>query len=363
MRDGPPTDVLTGSVSWVPAVASWLGGTLLSGAVPTTGGRVTASVSERNRVRLSMTVARRTVVDGRPFSWVPGADPGHPLAKYGQELDVSVVVRSAVSGTEWMTRVGRFVVVDWHEQNDGSVSVSGEGMLRRVDDSKITSPAQPAVGATLMSEARRLAPLGVSVAFDPSLVDRAVPSSLVWSSDRYAAFEEIANAWPALLRTDEWGQILFRAPLPEVPTPVLTLTDGDRGTLVGAPRSDTRVGAYNEVVARSSKVDAADVQAVWRQESGPMAATGPYGPVTREWSSPLIDNLNEAQAAAQTMGANSLRPSRILPVMHAPDPRIDLDTPLEVWRDGVRTWGWATGYDLPLTVSGGLQRTDVGVGA
>jgi hypothetical protein len=360
MRDGAPTDVLAGSSGWVPSVASWLGGSLLSGDVPVTSGRVTASVEDRRRVRLSMTVPEWTAVNGRKFYWAPGANPEHPLATYGQELDVSVTVLSSIGG-EWSTRVGRFLITDWEENSDGSLSVTGDGLLRRVDDAKLTTPSQPRPGATLMTEARRLAPLGVSVAFDEALVDRAVPGSLVWESDRMAAFESIADAWPALLRVDEWGQVVFRAPLPDVPTPVLTLKDGERGTVVGAPRADTREGAYNEVVARSSNPDREDVQAVVRQESGPMSATGPYGPVTREWSSPLISTTTQAFNAAQTMVRNSLRPTRVLPVTHAPDPRIDLDDPVEVIRDGVSTWGYVTGYDLPLTATDGLQRTDVGV--
>jgi len=184
---------------------------------------------------------------------------------------------------------------------------------------------------------------------------------MAWSDSRLAALQEIADAWPALLRTDEWGQVAFRAPLPALPSPVLTLTDGERGTVVGVGRSDTRDGAFNQVVARSSASGVEDVQAVASQVTGPMAVAGDYGPVTRIWSSPLITTRTQAQRSAQTMLASSLLPATSVPVTCAPDPRIDLDDAVEVWRDGERFWGWVTGYDLPLTVSDGEMRIDLGV--
>ncbi len=105
---------------------------------------------------------------------------------------------------------------------------------------------------------RRLIPPGMGVSFDSALVDRTCPTSMSWSEDRLGALQEIARAWPALLRTDEWGQIRFKAPLPAVPTPpVVTLTDGEGGTLISAPRADSRKDAYNVVVATSSASDRA----------------------------------------------------------------------------------------------------------
>ncbi len=79
------------------------------------------------------------------------------------------------------------------------------------------------------------------------------------------------------------------------------------------------------------------------------------------------------------MVRSSALPATAMPVSHAPDPRIDLDDPVEVLAGDLRpsrtaagavvfepterTWGWVTGIDLPLTVGDGAQRTDVGVSA
>lgn len=361
MRSGAPDEVLAGSCGWSPLVQSWLGGLLLADQVPVLRGRVTAQVSQDVPERLSLTVPAQTTVDGSLFDWRPGSDPVHPLARYGQELQVSVVVSSTAGPESWETRVGRFLVTDWEDGDDGTVQVSAEGRLRRVKDALLTTPTQPRSGATLVSEARRLLPAGVSVAFDPALVDRACPAGMAWSDSRLSALQEIADAWPALLRTDEWGQVFFRAPLPDVPVPVLTLSDGERGTVETVARSDTRDGAFNQVVAESSASGVEDVQAVASQTTGPMAVGGQYGVVTKRWSSPLITTTNQALRSARTMLANSLLPATSVPVTCAPDPRIDLDDAVEVLRDGQRFWGWVTGYDLPLTVDDGPQRIDVGV--
>lgn len=329
MRPGPPNEVLAGTVEWSCRVSSWLGGTLLAESVPVASGRVTASTTLGVLARLSLTVPR---FDGR--DWRPGPAVDHPLARYGQELDVTVLVTSSVTGQVWETRVGRFLITDWEDDDAGSIAVEGEGLLRRVADDKLPAPVQPRAGGTLVSEARRLLPVGMGASFDPALVDRACPPGMSWSSDRLAALGEIADAWPALLRTDEWGQVTFRAPLPEVPTPALTLADGERGTLVRAPRSDTRSGAYNRVIVRSSASEAPDVQAIVDQHTGPMRVDGPYGVVAREWSSPLIRDAGMAQASGRTMLRSSLLPTQTVPVVCAADPRIDLDDPVQVLRDG-----------------------------
>ena len=357
MRAGAPEEVLSGTCGWAPSVSSWLGGRLLDAEIPVGGGRLVAQVGQKIPERLTLTVPRFDGIrDMRP-----GDQVDHPLARYGQELQVSIIVSSSVDTDTWETRVGRFLITDWDDGDDGTIQVVAAGRLRRPEDAKLTSPTQPGTGATLMSEARRLLPPGMSAGFDPALVDRACPAGMAWSEDRLAALQEIADAWPALLRTDEWGQVAFRRPRPAVPVPVLTLRDGERGTLASAGRSDTREGAFNQVVARSSASGSEDVQAIAQQTTGPMAVTGEYGPVTKIWSSPLITSTEMALASAQTMLANSILPATSVPVRCVPDPRIDLDDPVEILRDGERTWGYVTGYDLPLTVADGEMRVDVGV--
>jgi hypothetical protein len=345
-------------------VSSWLGGELLAAQVPIESGRVTAKADQDVPEKLTFRVPRYAaqIEGGDVVDWRPGTNARAPLARFGQQVDLTIIVRSVATAEVWETRIGRYQILDWKDDDGGTINVTAEGMLARPRDDKLTAVTAPT--GTLIAEVRRLLPAGMGASFDQALVDRPCPASMSWSEDRLGALQEIAAAWPALLRTDAWGQVRFNAPLPAVPTPVLTLTDGARGTLITAPRSDSRKDAFNVVVATSSASDRADVFGVAEIASGPMSVNGPYGRVVKRWSSPLLDSKTTAVAAARTMLDNSTRPAQSVPVTLAPDPRIDLDDPVAVKRgDDWVLWGWVTGYDLPLTATGGDMRIDVGVPA
>lgn len=361
MRAGAPDEVLAGDCVWRPRITSWLGGRLLAPEIPIVSGKVTAKLDDTVLEQLTVNVARWSrpeegadVVDWRP------ATTDAPLSRYGQTLDVSILVTSVITGQTWETRIGRFQIKTWNDDDAGLIEVKAESLLARPRDDKMRTLSNPS--GTFSSEARRMLPPGMGMSFDPALTDRAVPQSLSWSTDRLKNLNELAQAWPALIRIDEWGQLVFRAPLPDVPSPVLTLKDAENGTLISAPQSDTRDGAFNVVIATSSNSATADVQGVAEVASGPMSVYGPYGAVIREWSSPLLENTSQANAAAATMLAESTRPAQAVPVRIAPDPRIQLDDALAVQRGVERPlWGWVTAYELPLTVNDGDMRVDLGL--
>lgn len=361
MRVGPPDEVLAGTPRYRARLTSWLGGTLLAATIPIVSGRVSGKVDLDVREELSFTVPRfAAAVEGEDVvDWRPGTNPRHPLARFGQQIDATIIVESVVTSEVWETRVGRFIVSKWSDDDDGLVQVKAKGLLRIPRDDSLDAPISPT--GTLMSEARRLAPAGMGVSFDPALVDRACPSTMAWSDSPLKALEEIAAAWPALLRTDVWGQIVFRAPLPDVPVPVLTFKDGEGGTLIGAPREDSRDDAFNVVIASTSNANAADVSGIAAITSGPMSINGEYKRVVKKWSSPLIETKAQADAAAQTMLMNSTRPAQSVPVKIAPDPRPELDDAVAIQRGSDTLWGWVTAYDLPLTAADGDARIDVGV--
>lgn len=390
MLDGPPDEVLAGACTWRPRVTSWLGGRLLAAEIPVSGGRITGDVGNDIIETLSLTVPRHAAParGADIFDWRPSS-PDHPLAKNGQILDVTILVGSVITGEVWEIRRGRFQIKDWADDDAGIITVKAESLLARTRDDKLKQLSSPT--GTLISEARRLLPGGMGASFDPDLVDRPVPVTMSWAKDRLKNLHEIASAWPALLRIDPWGQVYFRAPLPAIPVPVLTLRDGRDGTLIAAPRSDTRTGVYNEVLASTSSSDKADVQGYAAVTAGPMSVNGDYAVVTKEWSSPLIEDKEQADAAAATILSNSTRPALAIPARIAPDPRIELDDPVEILRGAsghMETvaatgtipehrvwvtesakesavvdlqWGWVTAYDLPLTVSDGEMRVDVGL--
>ena len=356
MRDGPSADALASIASWRPLVSSWLGSDVLADDVPVVGGRVTWTVSQAVPSALSLTVPGVSVEGGRSVSWRPSG-PGDPLGRFGQVLDVSILSEGV------LTRLGRFQVQDW--SGGDTISVTGAGMLQRVLDDRFLAPTGPRPGGTLRSELERLLPDEMTVTVDGSLVDRACPRAMEWDEDRLEAVYGIVDAWPARLREDSWGNVVVLPPLPVTPAPVVSFTDGEGGTLISAPTSDSREGAPNVFVARSS-ADGVEAQAAVAIEDGPMAASGPYGRVPTFFSSPLLLTVEQCWKAARTRMLSSQRQSRIRKVSAAPDPRIELDDPVELvtgagTREESREWGFVVGVDMPLTVADGPMQLDVAV--
>ncbi|WP_217183366.1 hypothetical protein [Streptomyces sp. AC495_CC817] len=358
MREGPSASVLAAAASWRPMVSSWLGSTVLADDLPVLRGRITWSINQQVQADLRLTVAASSVDDGRTRYWRP-TGPTDPLARFGQVLDVSLLVEGVI------TRLGRFQIEDWADGADGQIEVTAAGMLQAVADDRLTQATGPRDDGTLRSEFTRLTPGYISVQFDPSLVNRPCPKAMEWDEDRLKGLYEIADAWPARLREDSYGGIVVLPPLPTVPDPVVTLSDGAGGTVTRAPTSDSRAGAYNLFVARSS-ANGVDAFAVVPVEDGPMNPAGEYHPVPKSFSSPLLENTDQCRAAATTMRNNSVRQSRIRRVQMAPDPRIELDDAVQLFVDkgkprSSREWGYVVGVELPLTVADGEMRVDLAV--
>lgn len=359
LRPGPPDDVLATITRWRPHAASWLGTSLLVDSVPIDSGRLTVNEAQEIPERLTLSVPEAAY--GRV--WRPSG-PRHPLARYGQTLDTSIVTGSLVSGQEWTTRLGQFLVQESDYDDDaGRVEVEALGILQKVSTDRIPAPHSPPFGATLIGEFRRLTPGGIPVVVHPDVADRPCPTSFVWDDDRLKALYDIADALPALLRTSALGEIHLLPPLPTRPVPVLTIRDGEGGTLVSAPQTDSRDDVFNTIVVRSSGTDDPAKPPVWAEatvDSGPLHPAT-YGVVRKFFASPLVTNHLEALATARTMLAASVRRSNILVCSIAPDPRIDLDVPVEVWRRGQRYLGWVVAYSMPLTVKDKQMSVSVGV--
>lgn len=358
MREGVTAEQLEGAVRWEPMISAWLGGKVVADHVPITRGRATATTQQKVQTALRITVPAQSVGNGRIRRWRPDA-PEDALAKNGQILDVSLNVDGA------LIRIGRYKIHDWKENSDGSIDVQGRGLLHDVDEDRLQSATGPRDDGTLRSEFARLTPPYMTAQFDSGLVDRDCPKAMEWQRERLDALYEIADAWPARLREDAWGGIRLLPPLPDAPVPRISLHDGPRGTLVEAPLSDTRDGAPNVFVVTSS-ADGVEAEAVVSIDNGPMSASGEYRPVPEFWSSPLLRDEQDCLASAITKRGESMRRTRIRSAVFAPDPRLELDDPIELiigykTPEQVTAWGYVVGVDLPLTPRDGEMRADVAI--
>ena len=363
-----PSDALSSAFSWEARVDSWLGQTWL-GRVPVKAGSVTWTTSQQVQGTLSLTVPRIGAVsqDEGARDWTPLA-PDSPLAAMGQVLHVQVTVASLVSTDRWDIPLGRFLITQW-EVGATDIRITGKSLFQHLEDDRLTSPTVPYSGGTLASELRRLVGGHMGVIVSDALTNRPCPS-MSWGESRIDAIYEIADAWPARLREGPDGGLYVLPPVPAITErPETTLTDGDAGTVIGVTRQGSRAGIFNRIVARGQEQDDAGqprFQAIIDQTTGPLRTSGPYGIVTRFFSSPLITSKQAALNSATTMLATSVRQKTTVPVTHTPNPTLTLDTPVELITaniDGAATitqWGIVTSTEIPLVYSG-TSRSDVEV--
>ena len=363
-----PSEALSSAFSWEARVDSWLGQTWL-GRVPVKAGSVTWTTSQQVQGTLSLTVPRIGAVsqDEGARDWTPLA-PDSPLAAMGQVLHVQVTVASLVSTDRWDIPLGRFLITQW-EVGATDIRITGKSLLQHLEDDRLTSPTVPYSGGTLASELRRLVGGHMGVIVSDALTNRPCPS-MSWGESRIDAIYEIADAWPARLREGPDGVLYVLPPVPAITErPETTLTDGDAGTVIGVTRQGSRAGIFNRIVARGQEQDDAGqprFQAIIDQTTGPLRTSGPYGIVTKFFSSPLITSKQAALNSATTMLATSVRQKTTVPVTHTPNPTLTLDTPVELITaniDGAATitqWGIVTSTEIPLVYSG-TSRSDVEV--
>lgn len=363
-----PDGLLETGFSWEVRVDSWLGGDWL-GRVPVAGGSVAWSRGQQVQGSLSLTVPRvgAASADEDARDWTPVSEES-PLSCLGQILHITAEVGSLVSEERWTFPLGRFLITQW-EIVSTSIRITGKSLLHHLEEDRLTRPTAPLDGGRLSTELRRLVGGYLGVSIDRGLVDRACPS-MSWGESRIDAVYEIADAWPARIREGPDGVLHVLPPVQELSArPARTLTDGAAGTVIGVSRQASRGGVHNRVVVRGQDQDGPGnprFQAVADQSTGPMRVGGPYGTVTKFFSSPLITSPVIALETATTMLTDSVRRQTTVPVTHVPDPTLGLDDPVELIThpaEGaapITSWGVVSAMEIPL-VPGSDARTDIEV--
>jgi hypothetical protein len=274
---------------------SWLGGLLLADNIPIADGSETRDRSLSVPEQITITVPRRD----RGYDWDPGTDPAHPLAAYGQMLRIDYGVD--VGGhMEWINR-GWFLITESSTDGD-TVSVSCQGLLTLIAEANLISPFQPSSSDTLVSVIRALVEPALTVSFDGTLIDRAVPLGMQWDSDRLGAVTEVLTAWGAAERVTEDGYLLIE-PVSDAGASVLSISDDpETGTVVRWQGATTRDGAFNVVVAQGEDASGNQIQGVSYDSDG----TSPYQyggsfnplPVPFPYQSSLLTTVAQCRTTA-----------------------------------------------------------------
>jgi hypothetical protein len=341
-------------------VDAWRGPDLLAQGVPVLDGTLDENADQDVPESVDLVVPAR---DANGDTWAP-LDALDPLNSYGQRLRLVYGIERA-DGSVLDVPLGWFQVDEW-ESDDYTVSLTAVGLLDVPQRAELLAPTSPKAGATLGSEYVRLVDGLLPVEVDPALADRACPTSMAWDDKRLEALAEIVQAWPARQYVDTDG-VLNVAPVVDDSTPAdVVLVEGEGGTVVTRKRGGSRAGLYNIVVAtgEDTSADKAPVRAVGTDTdpTSPTNADGPFGPVVRRFSSPLLTTAAAAQKAADTMVAKGRRQAVTVPLSIVPDPRLGVDTRVTYQpQRGPAVECVVVSSSLPLVADGGAHKIILGV--
>jgi hypothetical protein len=339
----------------------WRGDVFLGTAPVLSGSELSEAADQFVACTVDLDVAQ---LDESGASWLP-VNATDALNVFGSRIYLSYDVARA-SG-EWLPiGLGWFIVDEW-EAGEGVVSVSALDVRDALRTAKLLAPSAPAAGGTFVTELKRLVGGRLPLDLTAAPVDRAVPSGMAWAESRAEAIDELMKAWPARAELDADGTLVILGDeLDELDADVV-LTEGVGGTVVKSSRSGTRAELYNVVVARgedSSSTTAAPVTgyAADTDPDSPTYVDGPMGELVTFFASPLLKTQAQADKAAATILRRSLRTAETIPVQCLPDPRVGVNTRVDlVRRDGSTTRCVVLTSKLPLTGDGGAQSLTLGV--
>ena len=211
-------------------VDAWRGPDLLAQGVPVLDGSLDENADQDVPEVVDLVVPAR---DASGATWAP-LDPLDPLNSYGQRLRLVYSIERA-DGSAVDVPLGWFLVDEW-ETDDYTVSLTAVGLADVIERAELLAPTSPKAGATLGGEIVRLVDGMLPVEVDPTLTDRAAPTTMAWDDQRLDAIQEIATAWPARLYVDTAGVVQVAPPVdPAAPADVV-LVEGQAGTVVSKRR-------------------------------------------------------------------------------------------------------------------------------
>lgn len=219
--------------------------------------------------------------------WRP-AEPGHPLADYGQQLRCSVGWDRA-DGTAELVPLAVLRLAKAQPAGD-TITVTGEGLLKTVEDAQFLYPFSGSGARAALVETLLQGILPVIV--DDDVPARTAPACFE-ERERLKVLLDVVESWPARLWIDEQGTARVSVQWDDLtPGDPVAAIDVIQRHGVTLDRDTPGPNAY-----RVSTIPEGDTEALWSVatiNSGPMAYGGPYGYRIGHYSSPLLPNNRTA---------------------------------------------------------------------
>ena len=287
---------------------------------------------------------------------VPG-DYWDSVRPYGAELFVERGVDYG-DGTKEYVPLGYFRIqkVDQASAPAGPIKISAQDRIAQLKDVRLiypysypaglthrqlfdrlvngyTDPVGSTTGGPLVIAYGMYYPVSVPIIFEGYDGDRATLPAGTVKDDVYAAIADIVDARSCVVMFDRIGQMVItsRERAPGVPS-IYTVKPGKAGNLVSASRSLTRDGVYNIVVSRGSDpANLTGYRLAYNNDTGSaLYWAGPFGPIPRYYSSPLLKTSDQADAAAETVLSRYKGLPSGLATVSLPDPSLDPLDPITV---------------------------------
>lgn len=280
MRNIPQSlmEALTGSLSGARlAVHSWYDGTLLKQNLPvdswamTWDGKDTALVQGK----LDLSVSDQ---DGllAPWGW------DEPLSAGGTRLQTTLTVADVAVDLGWWLITGNRPEEYWRVagaglewvSNGADVPVEADELMRLAQDYEFWTPEAPNAGATVVGEIKRLLQDVCPVVVGAGVVDRVLPSGLVYDSNRAAHVLDLARAINCFFRMTGDGALEVYSQARTAPKWVVKGRNG--GALVRVQRQQSRTDILNGV-ASTSNDSTLEIRRLSQLQTGPLRYGGPAG--------------------------------------------------------------------------------------
>lgn len=334
------------------------GGSVIAEDIDFEDGSVKVDRGSDVRRSLSLSIAD-------PASW-PTTDTD-TFAVYGQQIYVEAGL-TYIDGSTERVPLGQFVITSISGNiHTGPLSVSAAGLeilLKREPWESATSTAGYASAAAFIGfHVPDTVPGAAFV--DASTRGTEALATKTWDSgsDKWAALTEVASSVGCELFCDATGTfVLADIPDPEDVSvvPVWDVTTGETGVMVSAEMALTADDVFNRVVVTgentADNVPPSRGEAKITDPTDPLRWDGPFGRVTKTYSSSLVTSNSNANATAISLLRKYRAPNRTVSLSTVPNPALDAS-------DRIRVNYGPTGpdpeihivnsFDIPLSAKSG----------
>lgn len=292
MRALSPTmlDLIAGSVPDARIVCNaWYDGNLVEPNLPISNWGITWTGDDTTLIqgKASFTVADDT---GRLAPW--GFD--EPLSVAGSQIQATFVCGTESTDIGWYAISGNQPTEQWRVagpvaqwvSGGASIPVNADDLTLLVSDDRFVAPEAPPLGASVLSEVRRLLTGLCPVTVAAGVTDGPVPSSIVYKDERLAPVFDLVKSIGCRYRMTGDGQFEIY-PLTKT-APVWVVQGGPGNAMVSVNRSQSRADLINGVVSNGND-PSLEIRALATLQTG-----------TLRWDGPLKRKISYHNAVANT---------------------------------------------------------------